>query len=210
MDILIVDDHRIFREGFERALRLNDDVKSVYHAENGAEAILLIEKHEPDLVFMDIEMKVMNGMVATKEASKKFPKSKIIALTQFEDSYHAIKMFENGAKGYLIKTSGIDEINKAIHLVIQGNIYYAPEITDIITEHQRKRDKIILDNVLSKRELEILNLICSGKSDKKIAEEIYLSARTIEWHRRNILTKTECKSSAQLINFAIDNGLYLP
>ena len=210
MDILIVDDHRIFREGFERALRLNQEVKSVYHAENGAVAIMLIEKHQPDLVFMDIEMKVMNGLIATKEASKKFPKSKIIALTQFEDSYHALKMFENGAKGYLIKTSGIDEINKAINLVIQGSIYYAPEITNIIAEHNKKKEKIISDNIFSKRELEILILICAGKSDKLIAKEIYLSARTIEWHRRNILSKTDCKSSTQLINFAIDNGLYFP
>jgi two-component system response regulator DegU len=210
MNILIVDDHKIFREGFERALRLNPNVKSIYHAENGVEALSVIEENKPDLVFMDIQMKVMDGITATKTASKKYPSIKIIALSQFEDTYHAIKMFDSGASGYLMKTSGINEINKAINLVSQGEIYYAPEIIETMAQRTKKRTKIILENILSKRELEILHLVCCGKSDKIIADELFLSARTVEWHRRKILGKTETRSSAELINFAIDNGIYFP
>jgi DNA-binding NarL/FixJ family response regulator len=210
MNILIVDDHKIFREGFERALRLNSDVKSIYHAENGVEALSVIEENKPDVVFMDIQMKVMDGITATKTASKKYPSIKIIALSQFEDTYHAIKMFDSGASGYLMKTSGINEINKTINLVSQGEIYYAPEIIETMAQRTKKRTKIILENILSKRELEILYLVCCGKSDKIIADELFLSARTVEWHRRKILGKTETRSSAELINFAIDNGMYFP
>jgi DNA-binding NarL/FixJ family response regulator len=210
MDILIVDDHRIFREGFERALRLNNNINKVYHAANGAEALILIEEYLPDLVFMDVQMKVMDGITATKTATKKHPNIRIIALSQFEDTYHAIKMFDSVAKGYLIKTSGIDEINKAMHLVNHGEIYYAQEILDTMNDRNQKRKRIILENLLSQREIQILNLICSGKSDKKIGEEIFLSARTVEWHRRKILNKTDTKTSPELINFAIENGMYFP
>ena len=106
--------------------------------------------------------------------------------------------------------SGINEINKTINLVSQGEIYYAPEIIETMAQRTKKRTKIILENILSKRELEILYLVCCGKSDKIIADELFLSARTVEWHRRKILGKTETRSSAELINFAIDNGMYFP
>jgi DNA-binding NarL/FixJ family response regulator len=210
MDILIVDDHRIFREGFERALRLNKNINQVYHASNGAEALLLIDQHLPDLVFMDVQMKVMDGITATKTATKKHPTIKVIALSQFEDYYHAHKMFEGGAKGYLIKTAGIDEINNALSLVMQGEVYLAPEIKESMEVHVKRKEIVAFENILSKRELEILNSICCGKSDKKIADEFFLSARTVEWHRRNILSKTETKSIGELINLAINIGYYFP
>jgi len=210
MNILIVDDHKIFREGFERALRLNENIKSVYHAENGIDALLILERYNLDLVFMDIQMKVMDGITATSNICKKHPQIKIIALSQFEDSYHAIKMFECGAKGYLIKTAGIDEINKALNLVMKNEIYYAPEIARLMAEYAMNNKTSPQASILSKREFQILNLICSGKTDKMIAEEVFISIRTVEWHRRNILDKTNTKSGTELINFAIKNGIYFP
>jgi len=211
MNILIVDDHRIFREGFERMLRIDKKIINVFQAENGIEALIKIEIHQPDFVFMDIQMKEMNGIHATLKACKKFPHIKIIALTQCEDTYHVLKMFESGAKGFLIKTSaGIDEIQKAIKIVKSGKKYYAPEIIDAISVKALKKESWLNENILSEREREIMLLICGGKNDKKIADELFLSARTVEWHRKNILAKTKTKSIAELINMAINKGLYLP
>jgi DNA-binding NarL/FixJ family response regulator len=211
MNILIVDDHRIFREGLERMLRINEEVKNVYQAENGIEALLKMELHQPDIVFMDIQMKEMNGMNATLEACKKFPAIKIIALSQCEDKYHVLKMFENGAKGFLIKTSaGIDEIHEAIKMVSAGEKYYAPEVIEVVNEQAEKKESWLNENLLSKREMEILISICEGKKAKKIADELFLSIRTVDWHRKNILSKTNTNSIAELINLAINQGLYLP
>jgi DNA-binding NarL/FixJ family response regulator len=210
MNVLIVDDHKLFREGFERALRLIDEIKDIYHASNGIEALELIAENLPDIVFMDIQMKIMDGCQTTNIAVHKHPDIKIIAFSQFEDSYHAKKMFDNGARGYLIKTSGIDEIKKALKKVHLGEIYCAPEIESEIKVLDKKSKIISSKNVLSDREIEILHLICIGKSDKKIAEDISISARTVEWHRGNILEKTGTKSIGELINYAINNGIYFP
>lgn len=159
---------------------------------------------------MDIQMKIMDGMTTTKIVTHKFPKVKIIALSQFEDAFHAINMFENGAKGYIIKTSGIDEINKAIETVINDNIYYSAEIKNIMDNYFLKGNTQAQDFTFSKRELELLKLICSGKSDIKIAIELSISSRTVEWHRRNIFIKTQTKGVAELMHYAIGKGLYFP
>jgi DNA-binding NarL/FixJ family response regulator len=210
MDVLIVDDHKIFREGFERVLGSIEYVAKIYHAENGEEALLMIEEKVPDLVFMDVQMKVLDGTTATKLATKKYPNLKIIALSQFEDDNHIIKMYEAAAIGYLSKYTDFIEIKNAINIVREGKKYFAPHIIEKVITYTQKKQAFINEKILSARELQILLLICKGKSDKEIANLLFVSERTIEWHRINILSKTNNKSIAMLINYAIDNGLYFP
>jgi DNA-binding NarL/FixJ family response regulator len=211
MNILIVDDHRIFREGLERMLRIDLNVVHVFHAENGLEALSKIEMYRPDIVFMDIQMKEMNGIDATFEACLKFPSIKIIALTQCEDIFHVLKMVNSGAMGFLIKTStSIDEIQEAIKTVTIGKKYYAPELVKLMLEQEEQKKNWLSQNLLSQREKEIMMLVCKGKNDKKIADELSLSTRTVEWHRKNIFHKTNTQNVAELINMAVSKGLYLP
>jgi DNA-binding NarL/FixJ family response regulator len=210
MDVLIVDDHRIFRQGFERVLDVIERIQKIRLAENGEEALLMIEEKVPDLVFMDVQMKVLDGIETTKLAIKNHPELKIIGLSQYVDDTHVIKMYEAGASGYINKYSGIQEIKIAVDVVMDGDKYFDPHIVEKLATYAQKKQAFKKDKILSDRELQILELICKGKSDKEIASILFVAVRTIEWHRANILSKTNNKSIAMLINYAINNGLYFP
>lgn len=210
MDVLIVDDHRIFRQGFERVLDVIKRIQKIRLAENGEEALLMIEEKVPDLVFMDVQMKVLDGIETTKLVIKNHPDLKIIGLSQYDDDNHVIKMYEAGASGYVNKYSGIQEIKIAVDVVMDGEKYFDPHIVEKIASNAQKKQAFKNDKILSDRELQILELICKGKSDKEIASILFVAVRTIEWHRVNILSKTNNKSIAMLINYAINNGLYFP
>lgn len=210
MDVLIVDDHRIFREGFERVLDVIERIQKIRQAENGEEALLMIEEKVPDLVFMDEQMKVLDGIETTKLAIKNHPDLKIIGLSQYDEDSHVIKMYEAGASGYVNKYSGFQEIKIAVDVVMNGEKYFDSHIVEKIASNVQKKQAFKKDKILSDRELQIMELICKGKSDKEIASALYVAVRTIEWHRTNILSKTNNKSIAMLINYAINNGLYFP
>jgi DNA-binding NarL/FixJ family response regulator len=210
MDVLIVDDHRIFREGFERVLDVIERIQKIKLAENGEEALLMIGQKVPDLVFMDVQMKVLDGIATTKLAIKSHPDLKIIGLSQYDDDTHVIKMYEAGASGYINKHSGIQEIKIAVDVVMDGDKYFDPQIVEKLATYAQKKQAIKKDKILSDRELQILELICKGKSDKEIASTLFVAVRTIEWHRTNILSKTGNKNIAMLINYSIENGLYFP
>jgi DNA-binding NarL/FixJ family response regulator len=170
----------------------------------------MIEEKVPDLVFMDVQMKVLDGIETTKLAIKNHPDLKIIGLSQYDDDSHVIKMYEAGASGYINKYSGIQEIKIAVDVVMDGEKYFDPHIVEKIATYAQKKQAFKNDKILSDRELQILELICKGKSDKEIASILFVAVRTIEWHRGNLLSKTNNKSIAMLINYAINNGLYFP
>lgn len=208
-DIFIVDDHLIFRQGLKSIISLENIATVIGEASNGKEFIELLAHLKPDLVLMDIDMPGMNGMEATQKALELMPDLNIIAFTMFGDEEYYHKMVSLGVKGLIIKSSGINELEKAIHEVMMGGSYFSNELLrKIINSIDRKNaQKPNVNAGLTDREMEVLQKICLGLTTDEIADALFISAKTVKSHRANLLEKTDCKNTPGLILFAIKNKL---
>jgi len=207
--IIIVDDHVIFRHGINSMLDIENIATVIGEASNGIEFIELLSHVKPDLVFMDIDMPYMNGLDATQNALKIFPDLKIIALTMFSDEEYYYKMIDRGVKGFLLKTSGISEIENAIHNVMLGETHFSNEIlVKIISNYSHKNTETTAKlELVSEREKEILQLLCKGHSTEEISQKLFISPETVKKHKSNLFGKTDSKNTASLILFAIKNKI---
>jgi len=207
--IIIVDDHVIFRHGIKSMLDIENIATVIGEASNGIEFIELLSHVKPDLVFMDIDMPYMNGLDATQNALKIFPDLKIIALTMFSDEEYYYKMIDRGVKGFLLKTSGISEIENAIHNVMLGETHFSNEIlVKIISNYSHKNTETTAKlELVSEREKEILQLLCKGHSTEEISQKLFISPETVKKHKSNLFGKTDSKNTASLILFAIKNKI---
>jgi DNA-binding NarL/FixJ family response regulator len=208
MKILIVDDHDIFRQGLEQALMSIQKVSQIMHARNAKDGIQIALDEHPDIIFMDIQMRGMDGIEATRQILQSQPGMRILALSQFDDKFNVLSMLSNGAVGYLVKSANMDEINEAINCVLNGQIYYSKEASDaVLLGIKTKGAAPFLESNLSNREMQVLNLIMKKKSTNDIADSLFLSIRTVEWHLSNLLHKTNSKNIKELIKFAKKNHL---
>nr|WP_321357907.1 response regulator transcription factor [uncultured Draconibacterium sp.] len=210
-NIIIVDDHKIFRDGLIMLLNNFDFVTVAGEAANGEEFLKLIDNVDADIVLMDINMPKMNGIEATKQAVKKYPELKVIALTSFADDEYIEQMISAGVEGYMLKRSDIEDFEKAIKKVADGGSYFSSEIIKVISRNlykdkERKSGEQLLDKFTS-REKEILNLICKGLNNEQIAELIHLSPKTIEKHKSSLFQKTETFNTVNLVIYAFKNQL---
>jgi len=207
--IIIVDDHVIFRHGIKSMLDIENIATVIGEASNGIEFIELLSHVKPDLVFMDIDMPYMNGLDATQNALKIFPDLKIIALTMFSDEEYYYKMIDRGVKGFLLKTSGISEIENAIRNVMLGETHFSNEIlVKIISNYSHKNTETTAKlELVSEREKEILQLLCKGHSTEEISQKLFISPETVKKHKSNLFGKTDSKNTASLILFAIKNKI---
>jgi len=207
--VLIVDDHEIFRNGLKMVLNKLKYVEVAGEANDGKEFINMLEEIVPDIVLMDIEMPVLNGIEATKMALKKHPNLKIIALTMFGDDEYVQSMLDAGVKGFLMKNINKETLDKALQTVHNGGNYYSEELfeffTKQITKDKEPKEEDTLD--LTRREKEILQLLCEGLTNKEIADALFISERTVLGHKTNLLTKTNTKNSLSLMAYAIKNKL---
>ena len=207
-NIAIVDDHKLFREGLKLLLSNLDYVDNVYEAGSGLEFLSLMEKTPCEIVLMDIEMPEMNGVEATQKAVELYPDLKIIALSMYGEEMYYYQMLEAGAKGFLLKDSGMENVQEAIETVCDGSSYFSEELLFNILQNMRSNKKIEeITGDLSDRELEILCHVCKGLSNQEIADELCISKRTVDKHRGNLLAKTQSKNTASLVMFAIKNKL---
>lgn len=204
--VVIVDDHVIFRKGLMAILNEIDDVKVVGEASNGQEAIKLLKRLETDVILMDIKMPGMDGIEATEKILAVHPEIKIIALTMFEEISYFNKMIEVGASGFLLKKTDVDELEKALHQVYAGDAYFSEEFVSSVSPDLLQKNVRNTIN-LSDREMEVLKLICKGYSNPEIARQLYISARTVDGHRAKLLEKTGAKNAANLVMYAVRNGL---
>jgi len=205
--VAIVDDYEIMRKGLRMELEEIKNIKIVSEFENGKEFVDSLNKLDLDIVFMDIEMPVMNGIEATREAVLKQPGLKIIALTRVDDIESFQNMLEAGAVGFLLKNVDKITIERAILSIMNGNNYYSGEMMEVLTKnflHPKKKEELIK---LTNREQEILLLICKGMRSSEIGEKLFKSHRTIEGHHANIMSKLGVKNTASLILYAIKNKL---
>jgi len=208
-NIIIVDDHLIFRQGLKSIMTLENIATVVGEASNGIELLKLLTHLKPDLVLMDIDMPHMNGLEATEKAMELMPDLKIIAFSMFSDEEYYYKMIDRGVKGFILKTSGINELETAIGNVMMGDSYFSNELLRKIINnfgHASASKPTSHDN-LTEREVEILQQICLGLSTEEIAEKLYISPKTVKSHKSNLLEKTVCKNTPALILFAIKNKL---
>lgn len=207
--IALVDDHTLFRRGMKLLLGSHPDFEVVAEAASGEEFLSLIGQVRPDVVFMDYSMPGMNGAQTTERALEIEPELKVITLSMFGDSAYYTRMVESGAKGFLLKDSEFDVVIEAVQTVYAGGSYFSPSLLDSLSNSIKVSDMVAIDDQdrLSDRELEILVGICRGQSTQEIADSLYISKRTVDKHRANILEKSGCKNSASLVVYAIKNGL---
>ncbi|MBS2097862.1 response regulator transcription factor [Carboxylicivirga linearis] len=204
----LVDDHVLFREGIRFLLAKWSQISEIHEADNGLELINKVETVKPDIILMDIDMPEMNGIDATRKTLQILPDCKILALSMHTDECFYKDMIDAGAKGFLLKNSRFEELQKAIVEIVKGNNFFSPEILSSILKNMNKPDKNTNTLGLTEREAEVLIQICKGLQNKEIADILFLSKRTIDKHRQNILLKTECRNTAELVVYAIKNGYY--
>lgn len=210
LKIYLVDDHKLFREGLKLLLSTQDFVHHIYEASNGREFIESLSLVDCDVVLMDIEMPEMNGIEATREALRLHPDLKIIVLSMYGDEQYYYKMIDAGAKGFMFKNTGIENVITAIKKVAAGENFFSEELLFSILNNMRDSNKTETespDSEISEREMEILYHVCKGKSNQEIADELFISKRTVDKHRANLLSKTGCRNTAALVMYAIKNKI---
>ncbi len=201
--IIIVDDHNLFRNGIKFLLSEIPDIEIVAEASDGKEFLDIIKVITPDIVLMDINMPVMNGVEATKRALELYPDLKILVLSMFSDEEYYNTMIDLGVKGFILKDADNEELKNAVRRVISGNTYFSQDLLVNLIKNKHSADNVSI----SGREKEVLILICKGYSTGEIATELNLSMRTVERHRSSLLEKTNSNNSIKLVLFAIKNNL---
>ncbi len=211
--LFLVDDHKMFREGLKNFLSDHPEFEIVAEAENGQGCLDQLSGVQPDVVLTDLNMPVMDGLELTRQIKSNYPEVRIIALTMMGESQHIKQMLADGAMGYLLKDCSEEELMMAIKNVHAGGTYYSPEVTNIIINNIRKvksspTSKVVAEMPLTDREKEVLHLILKEKNNAEIADELFISVRTVDAHKRNLLDKTGSKNVAGLVLYAIDRNLF--
>lgn len=212
--IVIADDHDLFKEGIKLLLRNEKDLEVVGDASNGQELVNLLKSVSVDVILMDINMPVMNGIEATKKVLAMYPNTKILALTMFDEGAYISEMMKAGAHGYLLKNTGREELLSAIQKVCNGEKYLSSAVTVKLIDSVLKNDKLpeapkkdVRKAHITKRELLIIKLIAQELTNQEIADKLENSPMTIITHRKNLLRKLGVKNTAGLIKYAVQNGL---
>lgn len=206
ISVLLVDDHQIVRQGLINLLKSENWIDIVGEAGNGREAIQLVKTLKPDITVLDIGMPELNGIQATKQIVKQ-SNTKIIALTIHNNMQYVQEMIKNGASGYLLKDCAVDELIEAIRCVANNKYFLSKTISQHLTDSPEKNVPEQLPSNLSDREKEVLQLIAEGNNTKTIGEKLFLSPKTIESHRKNIMEKLNIHTIPELTQYAIKTGI---
>ncbi|MBE6205229.1 MAG: response regulator transcription factor [Rikenellaceae bacterium] len=209
--IALVDDHALFRHGLRLLLESHPDFEVVADAASGEEFLAEVESLRPDVVFMDYAMPGLSGAETTERALALWPELKVISLSMFGDNAYYSSMASSGARGFLLKDSEFDEVVEAVETLCAGGTYMSQSLMESLSQSIRSAQKsapvTVEADVLSEREVEILVGICQGLSTQEIADRCFISKRTVDKHRANILEKSGCKNTASLVVYAIRQGL---
>ena len=211
INVVIADDHSLMRQGLKQIIELENDIKVIGQASNGQEAIDIVNKLNPDIILMDINMPVMNGLEAIKIIKESNCNSKIIALTIHEDREYLFKTLQVGADGYILKDSESDVLLSAIRNVYNGQNYIQPTLTgELVKEFNRvirRESTFQRDEILTSREIEVLELIAEGMLNKEIARKLFISEKTVKNHVSNIFKKLNVSDRTQAAIYALKNDI---
>ena len=205
--IALADDHQLFRNGLKILLGGYPEFEVVAEASNGAELLKILENGPADIILMDISMPEMDGVEATSLITRRHPSSSVIALSMYGEEEYYYRMVDAGAKGFVLKDSAISDVYDAIIAVHRGSNYFSQELLYHVIRRIKNREQEEKSSSLSRREKEILLKICEGLSNQEIADTLFISKRTVDKHRANLLAKTGSKNTASLILYAIRNRL---
>jgi DNA-binding NarL/FixJ family response regulator len=201
--IIIADDHSLFRQGLKLILEDIENVEVVADVANGKELIEITGMLRPDLIIMDINMPMVNGIEASRLLLHENPDLKILVISMYGEEQYYNSVIENGVKGFILKDAENTELRAAVNLILNGKTYFSQELLLKLIRNRKANAQISLTH----REQEVLNLICQGFSSMEIAVKLFLSERTVESHRANLLNKTGCRNSLSLVLFAFRNNL---
>lgn len=207
INVLLVDDHAVVRQGLRALLEAEGDIAVVAEADNGRTAVAQTKRCEPDVVLMDVAMPGMNGVEATRQIVRNVPSTKVLVLTSYGDDDYVAQLLEAGASGYLVKQTAAADLLKAIREVEEGNQFFSPTIAKRL--RQQDRDSLSgsgRSGGLTSREVEVLQLVAEGFANKQIAAELSISIKTVEKHRQQAMNKLNIHDIAGLTRYAISKG----
>lgn len=210
--VLLADNHTLVRAGLRALLQNIEGIQVVAEAGDGREALHLIAVHQPDLVLMDIAMPEMNGLEATAHVVKEFPQVRVIILSMHANEEYVLQALRTGAMGYVLKDAGIGELELAVRAIASGETYLSPAVSKhVVADYVRRvgSESSSLEQLTS-RQREILQLIAEGRTTKEIADLLYLSVKTVETHRMQLMKRLDIHDVAGLVRYAIRMGLVLP
>lgn len=211
--VIIADDHKIIRVGLRGLLEREKDIEVTGEAESAEDVLKLMASKPADVVLMDIDLGDTDGITITRKIKETYPLIHVLGLTMHEEPDYIIKMLEAGASGYLLKNAGREELLSAIHAVAKGDSYFSQKVSATLLQaitRQREipeQKKQTVASPLSDREIEVLRLIAQEYSNGEIAEKLFISIRTVDTHRRNLLEKLQVKNTVGLVKYAIEKGI---
>ena len=212
--LALADDQVLFRRGLTMLLRDLPDVQVVFECSNGEELLTGLKNNAVDVVLLDLEMPVLNGMDTMKRMREEFPRVKVIVLSMHSEEKFIVHLMELGANGYVLKTAEPDEIEDAIHAVATTGYHFSPMVSRVMLHGLVKKEKLrpTFDEVdpLTERELDVLRLICEELTTTEIAGKLFLSPRTVEGYRNNILQKIGARNTAGIVVYAMSKGIFRP
>lgn len=208
--LLIVDDHKVVRNGLRTFISLYDEIEIVSEAKNGRQAIERCAQFQPDVVLMDLVMPVMDGPTATRHIRERFPAIQVVALTSFQEEEYVSQAMSAGAIGYLYKDVAEEELIHAIRAAKEGRSVLAPEAMQALVKQAGAQENNPQVESLTPREEEILTLVAQGMTNPEIAEHLVLSPSTVSFHMNNILGKMQVHTRSEAVSLAIQNGIIQP
>lgn len=206
IQIAIAEDHQLVRQGIISLLREEESIHVLFEASNGQELLNHLKTEAPDVILLDLNMPVMSGQETMLQLHKTHPAIKVLIISMHNSDFHVTEMMARGARGFLPKNSDIETVVKAIHAVYSGGYYVDEKVSGALIGAFSGQVPDTADQ-LSPRELEILKLICLDKSNQEISDTVFLSKRTVEWHKNNILAKTKAKTTVGLMKYALRHGI---
>jgi len=205
--VLIVDDHTLVREGIRALLALAADIEVVSEAANGKEALEKVKEFAPDVVLMDLAMPVMSGLEATRRIRREFPRTKVLAVTQYDDSEYVVPLIEAGARGFVTKMAAFSQLASAIQAVYKGDSFLSPSAAAALIDECQLKTSVEGEKdhyqELTDREREVLKLVVEGHTAREIADMLVVSPKTVEWYKSSLMNKLNIHNRTDLIKFAI-------